>query len=44
MVAVVGIAGVGVRGVYCGTICGWTAGDIFEFHWRSSEFAKRGYF
>lgn len=44
MVAVVGIAGVGVRGVYRGTVCGWFAGGIFEFHWRSAKFAKCGYF
>lgn len=44
MVAAAGIAGVGVCSVYRGTICGWASGDIFEFHWRSAEFAKRGYF
>ena len=44
MVAVVGIAGVGVRGVYRGTICGWFAGGTFELYWCSSEFVKRGYF
>ena len=44
MVAAAGTAGVGVRGVYRGTVCGWSTGGTFKFHWRSSEFAKRGYF
>lgn len=44
MVAAAGIAGVGVCGVYRGTVCGWFAGGTFKLHWRSAEFAKRGYF